>query len=430
MFDFVFLKDEDIYGNNRLSIFRKLKYEPVATDYSILLGIMRCSSAYDDKGKNRNSALWWTSSIYGSGGREVFAAGPNSNHSDSREVNTNYIGVRPAIKYSSIEPYCKNKKYIGKGVLQVEFGNYPRDVVDSNLSNFLENAYNSGALIATTKKYTGRSRGYTNNKGGTFQREFEEYEYQGKRYIRYVCDSCIFNASFHGNCHVILGDVYWIEVEPVKWLVDEKADIALSKDILFSGIEFNNGNYYGDDFKNTTIKRYLDKYFLNEITSVKDIVKIDKNGNEIIYDKIFNNLDGWIEWSNEHNIHPIIHTFMIALDGKYMYSSVDWIKVSEQLYETKDIFSLQELLESDIYKDICQIYLPIKNIFDDILNNNLNDDVLNNLENVNKYILVTFMTLIDNRDVIDFVIEKLGSKYLRYYNSLCEQCNMKKEMKK
>ena len=53
MFDFVFLKDEDIYGNNRLSIFRKLKYEPVATDYSILLGIMRCSSAYDDKGKNR-----------------------------------------------------------------------------------------------------------------------------------------------------------------------------------------------------------------------------------------------------------------------------------------------------------------------------------------------------------------------------------------
>ena len=65
------------------------------------------------------------------------------------------------------------------------------------------------------------------------------------------------------------GDYVWVEVQPIKWLIDEKSDIALSERILFAGVQFKNGimfekNYNGD-FRTTDIKLFMDKYFSKDI---------------------------------------------------------------------------------------------------------------------------------------------------------------------
>mgnify|MGYP002513975070 CR=1 FL=1 len=62
-----------------------------------------------------------------------------------------------------------------------------------------------------------------------------------------------------------LGDICWIKVEPIKWLVDERANIALSKKIIFSGVQFKNRRDYKGDFDRTDIKQFMDKHFSKDI---------------------------------------------------------------------------------------------------------------------------------------------------------------------
>ena len=44
------------------------------------------------------------------------------------------------------------------------------------------------------------------------------------------------------------GTPYWVEVEPIKWMIDERTNIALSKKLIFSGVQFNRkSNYNGNN---------------------------------------------------------------------------------------------------------------------------------------------------------------------------------------
>ena len=57
------------------------------------------------------------------------------------------------------------------------------------------------------------------------------------------------------------GDYVWVEVSPVKWLIDDKTGILISKKGLVSGIRFlNKSTNYKGDFSKTEMKEYLDRY--------------------------------------------------------------------------------------------------------------------------------------------------------------------------
>ena len=63
------------------------------------------------------------------------------------------------------------------------------------------------------------------------------------------------------------GDIVWVEVQPVKWLVDEKSHIMITEKIIFAGVQFNkDNNYYTEDFDKTNIKAFMDRYLSKEIT--------------------------------------------------------------------------------------------------------------------------------------------------------------------
>ena len=156
-----------------------------------------------------------------------------------------------------------------KGIKEIEYGEYPQTIVSENISYLLERAYLHRTLKRTGKSYTTDSVNYSDINVGFKARSHIEYEYNGKKYIRFVGDSNCKGEKLSDGRKVKEGEAYWVEVEPIKWLVDEKNNIAVTKKIIFSGVQFNNKRNYTGDFDRTEIKNFMDKCFLREIVNCR-----------------------------------------------------------------------------------------------------------------------------------------------------------------
>lgn len=157
----------------------------------------------------------------------------------------------------------------GNDVLEVEYGEYPQTAVDRHLAAELERAVSFGQLNLTGKSYTTDSRKYNEYSEPFSPQEHLEYEYNGRKYVKVKA-----NSYFEGGVFQLStgdkyrdGDDVWVAVEPIKWLVDEKADIALSKNIIFAGVQFNRMSNYTGNFDKTDIKAFLDNHFSKDIVS-------------------------------------------------------------------------------------------------------------------------------------------------------------------
>ena len=128
--------------------------------------------------------------------------------------------------------------------------------------------YNSRRLKATGKKYTTDSRRW-NERSEEFQAtEHEEFEYNGKKYVRVKSNS--YEELSNGK-RVKPGMHIWVEVSPIRWYVDEDSKMLVSKTHLLSGLRFCNVGYYKGNFESTEMYQFLNTYFKNEI--IPSIVK-------------------------------------------------------------------------------------------------------------------------------------------------------------
>ena len=181
-------------------------------------------------------------------------------------------GVRPILSLSNIYEFRQNiKSKIINGIKEIEYGEYPQSVVDEDLEIELENLYQQNNLNKTNKKYTFIQE--NENK------VYEEYSHKENKYIR-INDTLIngMNYKFTNGRDAIGNKTYWVKVEPIKWLVDEKENIAISKYIIAN----MNFSYKNNDYDTSVIKEYLEKYFIKEIISKKKRQeKINKNNIDI-----------------------------------------------------------------------------------------------------------------------------------------------------
>jgi len=70
-------------------------------------------------------------------------------------------------------------------------------------------------------------------------------------------------------------------------MIDEKTDIALSKKIIFAGVQFNMENNYKGDFNRTNIKIFMDKYFSKDVVpSTIDELSIEEQRDSILTKKL------------------------------------------------------------------------------------------------------------------------------------------------
>ena len=279
--DLTLLSEGQIWGNDKesqLEVIRKYGTKAAITDLCVLTGSYLCEDTdyniYEDSSLKGRTSWFWTRS--------------DDNDNDVRAVKLNgyryhlyrYVRdgvVRPALQSSVIFSQISPNRVRGyNGTEEVEYGEYPQYAADSRMQSILESEYNRG-MNKTGRSYTFDSVKYDDYDTGFKPVTYEEYEYQGKRYIRIRA-----NSDFGGNKFKLSngveyrdGDCVWVEVSPVKWLIDDRTGILVSKLGLVSGIRFldRNHNYKGD-FSRTEMKEYLDRYMIRDLTQTATFTRI------------------------------------------------------------------------------------------------------------------------------------------------------------
>ena len=188
--DLTLLSEGQIWGNSsepRLEVIRKYGIKSAITDLCVLTGSYLCEDTIDeDRSLTGRTSWFWTRSDDGD--------------NDVRTVNENAIrsyiyrckrsgAVRPALQSSVIFSQIFPNRVMGyNGIEEVEYGEYPQNAADSRMQNILESEYNRG-MNKTGRSYTFDSVRYDDYDTGFKPVTYEEYEYQGKKYIRIKANS-------------------------------------------------------------------------------------------------------------------------------------------------------------------------------------------------------------------------------------------------
>ena len=276
--EFTLLTEEQVFGSQSIDVIKKIGTKCAVSDFAILLG----AYVYDDYHVDGDNSMrgrtgwWYLSSSDGDGDVRIIdnAGIRKSNFADKRSG-----GVRPVLPYSNISNISNNVVTGGNGLLEVEYGEYPQYAVDADLSRILDNLFHVGALRKAGKTYTTDSRSTDEGRIKFSPVEHKEYEYNGKKYVR-VKDNPYFSGGFTlSNSEKYKdGDYVWVEVSPIKWIIDEKAKLLISKTLLASGIRFCNIGSYSSGFKNTEMYMFLNTYFARDIipSVIKEVTEEEK----------------------------------------------------------------------------------------------------------------------------------------------------------
>ena len=288
-FELTLLSEGQIWGNSnepQLEVISKYGTNAAITDLCILTGGYLCENTKyninEDRSLTGRIGWFWTRS--NDGDNDVRAVDKEGNRCYSIRYARNGT-VRPALQSSVIfsQIYQSRVRRYNR-TEEVELGEYPQWAVSLEMQCLLEKIYETGKLNKTGGSYTFDSVKYNDYNTGFKPVTYEEYEYQGKKYIRIKANSDFDGTKFKLSNGVKYrdGDYVWVEVSPVKWLIDDKTGILISKKGLVSGIRFlNKSTNYKGDFSKTEMKEYLDRYMSKELfqtTKTKETV----NEEEII----------------------------------------------------------------------------------------------------------------------------------------------------
>ena len=267
-FELTLLSDGQIWGNSnepQLEVISKYGTNAAITDLCILTGGYLCENTKyninEDRSLTGRIGWFWTRS------NDVSAVDKEGNRCYSIRHARNGT-VRPVLQSSVIfSQIYQSRVRRYNGTEEVEFGEYPQNAADSRMQNILESEYNRG-MNKTGRSYTFDSVKYNDYNTGFKPVTYEEYEYQGNKYIRIKANSDFDGGKFmlsNGACYRN-GDYVWVEVAPVKWLIDDENNQLISKKGLVSGIRFLDRkiNYYGN-FNKTEMYEYLNKYMIKDL---------------------------------------------------------------------------------------------------------------------------------------------------------------------
>ena len=279
--DLTLLSEGQIWENSsepQLEVIRKYGTKAAITDLCVLTGSYLCEDTDynidEDRSLTGRTSFFWTRSD--DGDNDVCVVCDNGDGYHRYRCSRNGA-VRPALQFSVIFSQIFLNRVRGyNGTEEVEYGKYPQNAADSRMQNILESEYNRG-MNKTGRSYTFDSVKYDDYDTGFKPVTYEEYEYQGKGYIRIKANSDFGNNKFELSNGVEYrdGDYVWVEVSPVKWLIDDKTGILISKKGLVSGIRFfDKKNLYKGDFDRTEMKEYLDRYMLRDLTQTATFTRV------------------------------------------------------------------------------------------------------------------------------------------------------------
>ena len=274
MNNFTFLTQEQCFKSDKLDIFKKRGTKAAITDFSVLLGGWVWEHAENDSSLEGRTGCYWTKSDDGDTNARVVE---DDGSSCCRNVQKRYIGARPALPFSSIGSIPTNGESVKRardGILEVEYGYYPQKAVSKDMQERLERAYRSESISKTRNIYTTDSVDHNKDDTSFQPQTHQEYEYNGKRYVRVKANSYYdgYDFTLSNDEQYRDGDNVWVEVQPVKWLVDEKSRMMITEKIIFAGVQFNR-NYHARDFDGTDIKTFMDRYLSKDLVQSRGMLE-------------------------------------------------------------------------------------------------------------------------------------------------------------
>ena len=276
------LSEEQVWGVNggrQLDVLEKYGTKSAITDLVVLTGgYCEDSCTYmapDDSSLKGRTGWCYTRSSDGDGDvRGVHEDGLRSNLYRYRRRGA----VRPALLSSYLFSQISPNRVRGyNGTEEVEYGEYPQFAPDDRTQRQLESDYQSRRLRQTGRNYTFDSTPYNKSSQGFQAVTYEEYEYNGKKYIRVKA-----NSDYGGGYFKLSngeeyrdGDYVWVEVSPVKWLIDDRTQTLVSKRGILAGIRFHtDSRSYNGDFSTTDMKEYLDKYMMRDLFQTATLTQV------------------------------------------------------------------------------------------------------------------------------------------------------------
>jgi len=272
--DFTFLTEEQIWGdddgNGQLDAIERYGTKVAPTDLTVLLGGRITRDADHRTSENDLTCESWSASLVRNDYvRCVYFKGIKYWY----YVDMHVISARPALPPSEASKISPSKtRTLPSGVQIAEYGEYPQTVVDELTFLELERGYNLKSIYPTGKNYTFNSVDIHGHFTPFKAKTYPEYELNGKKYIRVPGYPSEDNSKLSTGEQVKRGKAYWVEVQPIEWLMD-KSGWMVSKKCLFAGVHIDTLETHHSDFSKTFMKKYLDTYFAREIEPSKMVDK-------------------------------------------------------------------------------------------------------------------------------------------------------------
>ena len=259
MLDFTFLKEDQIWGDDALEVMKFYGMKVAPTDLTVILGGLMTHDDYHRTSEGDLTCASWSASSSEIGSvRCVFYKGDKFLYKTDGRI----ITARPALPPSEASKISPSEARVIDGIRVAEYGEYPQTVADERTGEKLERLRGSRYLRPTGKNYTFDSvEEYRKPFKAT---AYPEYEMDGKRYIRVLGRPADHHSKLSTGNQVRNGKPYWVEVQPIEWLMDPSGTMVAKK-CLFAGIQFDTKKKYDGDFSKTFMKHYLDTYFAKEM---------------------------------------------------------------------------------------------------------------------------------------------------------------------
>lgn len=214
------------------------------SDFAMIMGCNYKEDPHDSDGYI-NSGLTGTWITLETNGSNCVGFDELGNMVDIIPTQDNF-GIRPTIDFDNINGMPSNDIY------ELYYGEFPQSIVNAPYGLILENKYLNGELEVTGKSFDI----YPYDE----EHIFEEYFIDGHKFIRcFPKKTMILDDSL---VHMPSSPC-WVEVEPIKWLVDNSTNTMITNDILISGIPFNIEN--NNNYDNSLVKDYLENHFVKQI---------------------------------------------------------------------------------------------------------------------------------------------------------------------
>lgn len=272
---------------------------------SKILGVLSKEATDFAQGENPKYKGWAIETL------DCNGAEPAMYTNDGKIENLSYtdpnVGIRPSIKYSEIK---QNSTVVGiyeNECIEVEYGEYPERKLSSLEQDQLTKKLISGKLKKTDKKYSIYSK-----KDKSIINLLEVIDNQGNKYV--------------------LKDGEWYQVSPIRWIVNQQKNLAITKYMIAGGLEY--GAYklpkmtkFEEDFERThpmknppsrrrmyelrkTNKSIIEGFLYSVLP--QDIIPSKPKKNKRKY---INILQEYLHYTNSEPVLPIVLSYpMYALD--------------------------------------------------------------------------------------------------------------------